>query len=125
VILHVECGVLSVRQESAEIYFIGCNKYTVDKFAHTLKTRDEDDCGFFQQDGVANTQPLSPWSPYVILWGPNNTGQQISKLFFFVSAMNMLLICLFASMKLGKGHKKNYSALVLKLCYTVIFCEIG
>jgi len=31
--------------------------------------------------------------------------------------MNMLLIYLFASMKLEKGHKKNYLALVLKLCY--------
>jgi hypothetical protein len=36
---------------------------------------------------------------------------------FFVSVMNMLLICLFASMKLEKGRKKNYLALVLKLCY--------
>jgi hypothetical protein len=34
----------------------------------------------------------------------NNTGQQISKI-FFVSVMNML-IYLFASMKLEKGHKK-------------------
>jgi len=39
--------------------------------------------------------------------------------------MNMLLIYLFASMKLGKGHKKIYLALVLKLCYTMIFYEIG
>jgi len=31
--------------------------------------------------------------------------------------INMLLIYLFASMKLEKGHKKNYLALVLKLCY--------
>jgi len=31
--------------------------------------------------------------------------------------MNMLLIYLFASVKLEKGHKKNYLALVLKLCY--------
>jgi len=36
---------------------------------------------------------------------------------FFVSVMNMLLIYLFASLKLEKGHKKNYLALVLKLCY--------
>ena len=36
---------------------------------------------------------------------------------FFASVMNMLLIYLFASMKLEKGHKKNYLALVLKLCY--------
>ena len=43
----------------------------------------------------------------------------------FVSAMNMLIIYLFASMKLEKGHKKNYLALVLKLCYTMIFYEIG
>jgi len=42
-----------------------------------------------------------------------NTGQQISKI-FFVSVMTMLLIYLLASMKLGKGHKK-YLALVLKL----------
>ena len=42
------------------------------------------------------------------------TGQQIS--IFFVSVMNMLLIYLFASMKLEKGHK-NYLALVLKLYY--------
>jgi hypothetical protein len=33
-----------------------------------------------------------------------------------VSVMNMLLIYLFASMKLEKGHK-NYLALVLKLRY--------
>jgi len=39
--------------------------------------------------------------------------------------MNMLLICLFAYMKLEKGHKKNYLALVLKLYYTMIFYEIG
>jgi len=30
----------------------------------------------------------------------------------FVSLMNMLLIYLFASMKLEKGHKKDYLALV-------------
>jgi len=46
----------------------------------------------------------------------NNTGQQFSK-FFFVSVMNMLLISLFAPMKLEKGHKNNYLAQVLKLCY--------
>ena len=63
---------LSVRQESTEIYFIRCNKYTVDNFVHILKSRDEDECGFFQQGDVANVQPLSPWSPYAILWGPNN-----------------------------------------------------
>ena len=34
--------------------------------------------------------------------------------------MNMLLIYLFASMKLEKGHKKDYLALVLKLCYTFV-----
>jgi len=39
--------------------------------------------------------------------------------------MVMLLIYLFASMKLEKGHKKDYLAIVLKLCYTVIFYEIG
>ena len=37
--------------------------------------------------------------------------------------MNMLLIYLFASMKLQKGHK-NYLAVVLKLCYAMIFYEI-
>jgi hypothetical protein len=31
--------------------------------------------------------------------------------------MNMLLIYLFAPMKLEKGHKNYYLALVLKLCY--------
>jgi len=35
--------------------------------------------------------------------------------------MNMLLIYLFASMKLENGHKKNYLAVVLKLCYR---CDI-
>jgi len=44
----------------------------------------------------------------------DNTGQQIKKK--IVSVMNMLLIYLFASMKLEKGHK-NYLALVLKLYY--------
>jgi len=39
--------------------------------------------------------------------------------------MNMLLIYLFASMKLEKGHKKDYLVLVLKLCYTVLFYVIG
>jgi len=39
--------------------------------------------------------------------------------------MNMLLKHLFASMKLEKGHKKDYLALVLKLCYTMIFYEMG
>jgi hypothetical protein len=34
-----------------------------------------------------------------------------------MSVTNMLLIYLFASMKLEKGHKKYYLALVLKLCY--------
>ena len=39
--------------------------------------------------------------------------------------MNMLLICLFASMKLEKGHKNNYLALVLKVWYNYdIFHEI-
>jgi hypothetical protein len=38
--------------------------------------------------------------------------------------INMLLIYLFASMKLEKGHK-NYLALILKLCYIIIFYEIG
>ena len=35
--------------------------------------------------------------------------------------MNMLVIHLFASMKLEKGQKKNYLAVVLKLCYAMIF----
>jgi len=39
--------------------------------------------------------------------------------------MNMLLVYLFASMKLEKVHIKNYLAIVLKLCYTMIFYEIG
>jgi len=39
--------------------------------------------------------------------------------------MNMLLIYLFASMKLEKGHKKDYLALVLKICYIMLFYEIG
>ena len=39
--------------------------------------------------------------------------------------MIVLLIYLFASMKLENGHKTNYLALVLKLCHTVIFYEIG
>ena len=43
----------------------------------------------------------------------------------FVSVMNILLIYLFASMKLEKVHKNNYLALVLKLCYIMIFYEIG
>ena len=43
----------------------------------------------------------------------------------FVSVMKILLIYLFASMKLEKGHKKNYLTVVLKLCYTMIFYEIG
>ena len=43
---------------------------------------------------------------------------------YFVSVINMLLIYLFASMKLEKGHK-NYLALILKLCYIIIFYEIG
>jgi len=44
---------------------------------------------------------------------------------FFVSVMNMLLIYLFASMKLEKGHNKCYLVLVLIICYTLIFYEIG
>ena len=44
---------------------------------------------------------------------------------FFVSVMNMLLIYLFASMKLENGHKKDYLALVLKLCFTMLFYKIG
>jgi len=51
-----------------------------------------------------------------VLCTPDNTGQQI--LNFFVSVMNMLLIYLFASGKLEKGHKnitwlyfQNYATL--------------
>jgi len=47
---------------------------------------------------------------YLLLWTTNFKT-------FFLSVMNMLLIYLFASVKLVKGHKKNYLALVLKLCY--------
>ena len=39
--------------------------------------------------------------------------------------MNMLLIYLFVSVKLENGHKKDYLALVLKLCYTMLFYEMG
>ena len=39
--------------------------------------------------------------------------------------MNTLLIYLFASMKLEKGHKKNYLAIVLKWFYTMVLYEIG
>jgi len=41
------------------------------------------------------------------------------------SVMNMLLLYLFASMKLEKGHKKDYVTLVLILRRTVIFYELG
>jgi len=59
------------------------------------------------------------------LWNKSdNTGQHISK-HFFVPLINTLLIYLFASMKVEKGHKKNCLALVLKLSYTMIFYEIG
>ena len=51
------------------------------------------------------------------------TGQQISN--NFLSVVNMLLIYLFESMKLENGHKKDYLALVLKLCFTMLFYEIG
>jgi len=71
--LHVDCGVLSVRQESAEICFIGCNKYTVDKFVHILKTRDEDECGFFQQDRLGDVQPLT-----LNLLAPTTVGARIN-----------------------------------------------
>ena len=39
--------------------------------------------------------------------------------------MNTILIYLFASTKLEKGHKKNYLDLDLKLCYAMIFYEMG
>ena len=38
--------------------------------------------------------------------------------------MNMLLIYVFAAMKLEKGHTKDYLALVLKISYTVLFYEL-
>ena len=68
--------------------------------------------------------PTTPGVFNTVSFLSNYTGQQISKK-YFVSVMNMVLIYLFASMKLEKGHKKNYLALVLKLCYTTIFYEIG
>jgi len=37
----------------------------------------------------------------------------------------MLLIYLFVSMQLEKGHKKDYLALVLKICYAILFYKIG
>jgi len=43
----------------------------------------------------------------------------------FVSVMDMLLIYLFASMKLEKGRKRDYLALVLKIFYTMLFYKIG
>jgi hypothetical protein len=51
-----------------------------------------------------------------------NTGQKIKKKNCIF--MNMLLIYLFASMKLEKGHK-NYLTLVLNYATTMIFYEIG
>jgi len=39
--------------------------------------------------------------------------------------MNMSLIYLFVSMKIENGHKKDYLALVLKLCFIMLFYEIG
>ena len=44
---------------------------------------------------------------------------------FFVPVTNMLLIYLFASMKLENGHEKDYLVIVLKLSYSVLFYEIG
>jgi len=46
----------------------------------------------------------SPQWKETISFNTNNTGQQILKKSVYV--MNMLLICLFASMKLEKEHKK-------------------
>jgi len=54
--------------------------------------------GFFTSS-KANTMPLIK-----LFVGNNYTGQQISN--FFVPVMNILLIYLFASIKLEKGHKK-------------------
>jgi hypothetical protein len=51
---------------------------------------------------------------YPIYRASDYTGKLIKKI---VSVMDMLLIYLFASMKLEKGHEKNYLVLVLKLCY--------
>ena len=55
---------------------------------------------------------------------PITLDNKFKKKNFFVSVMNMLLIYLSASVKLEKGHKKYNLALVLKLCYTMIFYEI-
>jgi len=51
-------------------------------------------------------QASEPVSYCVPLFARYCTGQQISKK-LFVSVMNMLLIYLFASMKLEKGHKES------------------
>jgi len=42
----------------------------------------------------------------------------------FETVLNMILIYFFASTKLEKGHK-YYLALDLKLCYAMIFYEMG
>ena len=51
-------------------------------------------------------------------------GKQISKK-FCICDKYVINLFFFASMKLEKGHKKNYLALVFKLCYTMIFYEMG
>jgi len=45
----------------------------------------------------------------------DNTGQQVSKHFFICDEY---VINLFASMKLEKGHNKNYLVLILKFATT-------
>jgi len=51
----------------------------------------------------------------------NYTGQQIKNV-YFVSVMNMLLIYLFAFMKLEKGHKKELlgSSFKILLLYDIL-----
>jgi hypothetical protein len=54
----------------------------------------------------------------------NNTGQQISIIFFLYLAMNMLLIYSFASVKLEKGHKKLLGSSFYNYTTAMIFYEI-
>ena len=51
----------------------------------------------------------------------DNTGQQISNSF---CVCDVYVINLLASIKLENGHKKNYLALALKLCYIMLFYQI-
>jgi len=68
---------------------------------------------------ILESVAVSTLTGYKLHWTTN------FKKFFFVSVMNMLLIYLFASMKLEKRHKKDYLALVLKIRSTVLFYEMG